>query len=149
MDTLKEQLRQACLSKVAENISSAEQLLQNIIESKLSDTKSSAGDKFETSRERLQAEEDRINSVLIKAKTLEHKLKSLNQQSCSKAEEGALVVTEKAYYFISVGLGKIKVNDKDYYTISSDAPISKLMWNKQVGDNFSINNSTQTIIEIH
>jgi len=145
---LKEDLKKACLDQVAENINSAQQLLQNIIESKLNDTKSSAGDKFETTRERLQAEEDRVNAVLMNSKKLEHKIKILKSSSCDKVEAGAIVRTDKANYYIAVGLGKILVNGTAFYLISPDAPLSKIMWNKKLGDKFHINNSLQTIIAI-
>jgi len=145
---LKQRLTNTCLEQIAKNISSAEQLLQNIIESKLSDTKSSAGDKFETSRERLQAEEDRINAVLMNSKKLEVQLKRLNKSPCNKVEAGAIVITDKANYFIAIGLGKISIDNKNYYTMSPDAPLSKVMWNKKIGESFALNNTSQKIMEI-
>jgi len=145
---LKQRLTCLCLEQVVKTISSAEQLLRNIIESKLSDTKSSAGDKFETSRERLQAEEDRINAVLMNSKKLEVQLKRLNKSPCNKVEAGAIIITDKANYFIAIGLGKISIDNTNYYTMSPNAPLSKVMWNKQSGDSFVLNNNTQRIIEI-
>jgi len=145
---LKQRLTNTCLEQIAKNISSAEQLLQNIIESKLSDTKSSAGDKFETSRERLQAEDDRINAVLMNSKKLEVQLKRLNKSPCNKVEAGAIVITDKANYFIAIGLGKISIDNKNYYTMSPDAPLSKVMWNKKIGESFALNNTSQKIMEI-
>lgn len=147
--TLKKRLIATCLNQVALNIESAKQLLKNIVESKLNDTKSSAGDKFETSRERLQAEEDRINAVLINSKQLEHKLKTLNTAACNKVQAGAIIQTNMANYFISIGLGKIVVDDATYYIISPEAPLSKIMWQKQIGETFNINNSIQTITDIN
>ena len=84
----------------------------------------------------------------MNSKKLEVQLKRLNKSPCNKVEAGAIVITDKANYFIAIGLGKISIDNKNYYTMSPDAPLSKVMWNKKIGESFALNNTSQKIMEI-
>jgi transcription elongation GreA/GreB family factor len=63
---------------------------------------------------------------------------------------GSLVETEKNFFFVTVALGKLDINDnKNYYSISTDAPIYEHLKGKQAGDSFSFNNLTYNIVNVH
>lgn len=71
------------------------------------------------------------------------------------AEHGAIVITDKQRFFMSIGAGKFVVNDSEsptgmqyYFAISAQTPIYLAMKGKSVGDSFIINGITQTITEI-
>jgi transcription elongation GreA/GreB family factor len=62
---------------------------------------------------------------------------------------GSLVETEKNFFFITVALGKLDIEDnKNYYSISTDAPIYEHLKGKQAGDSFSFNNMSYKIINV-
>ncbi len=146
---LKRKLHEICLGLAQEKIDVCNAVLQKIDEAKASDTKSSAGDKFETSREMLQGEEDRITNTLSNAIFLK---KSLNQIDSEKAssivEPGALVIGSQQSYYISVGLGKIELEDKKYWAISMASPIAKEIRGKAKGSTFKFNGTHHTIEDI-
>lgn len=63
---------------------------------------------------------------------------------------GSLVETEKNFFFIAVALGKLEIDDnKNYYSISTDAPIYEYLKGKKAGDSFTFNNLTYSIVNVY
>lgn len=147
--SIKSKLHLICLDLVKEKIDTCNSVLQKINEAKLSDTKSSAGDKFETSREMLQGEEDRTTATLSNALILKKTVNQINPNKlCSKVELGALVIGSKQSYYICVGLGKIKLDGEAFWAISMASPIAKEMRGKVKGDSFVFNGKDCVIADI-
>lgn len=118
-------------------------------ESKNNDTKSSAGDKFETGREMIQAEISKNEAQLA---TLQQSLRTLLTISTNNASDsidfGSLVQTNNGCYLISLGLGQIKLNGDSYYAISLASPIGKILKDKKVNDVITFQNRSFTILDI-
>jgi len=118
-------------------------------ESRDSDTKSSVGDKYETGRAMMQIELENNKIQLSKALDLKNELSRINIKKVhTRAEPGSLVITNQGDYFISVGLGKIEVNNKDYYSVSLASPIGKLLYNREIGDSVKFQGREFTITDI-
>lgn len=115
-----------------------------------SDTKSSAGDKYETGREMMNQERDKLQSQLG---VIDRQIESLNQIKTNKQFEkidfGALVKTSMAHYFISISYGKISVNNKDVFLVSAVTPLAQLMMGKKAGDKVNWNGKDILIEEIN
>jgi transcription elongation GreA/GreB family factor len=113
----------------------AQQAMAAAQEARNSDTKSSAGDKFETGRAMMQMEIDKLETQLGKAAML---LKDLGRvdldRICTKVEFGSLVMTDREDYLIAVGLGKVEFGGKLFYAISAGSPIGLALEGKRVGD---------------
>lgn len=63
---------------------------------------------------------------------------------------GSLVETENNFFFITVALGKLDIDDnKNYYSISTDAPIYAHLKGKKTGDSFSFNNMSYKILNVY
>ena len=65
------------------------------------------------------------------------------------AEHGAIVVTDRQQFFLSIGAGKFMVGNKVFFAISAQTPIYMAVKGHKVGDSFVINGQTQTIREIY
>ncbi|MBO4751607.1 MAG: hypothetical protein J5526_02520 [Bacteroidales bacterium] len=69
------------------------------------------------------------------------------------ADHGAVVLTNRQRFFMSIGLGKFQVETdgkkEDYYAISAQTPVYIALKGKKVGDTITINGLTQTIEEIY
>ena len=102
--------------------------LESAIISRNSDTKSSAGDKFETSREMAQIEIRKLETEILKAQQF---IKDLQEK---KAD---LIITETEVFLISIPFGKITINSKTIYCISNSAPIAKLLLNTEISAAFN------------
>lgn len=147
--SIKKAVLEKCQAKVAESIATTSNLLAESIASMHGETKSSAGDKFETSRAMLQAEQDRLKTILIKAKELQHQLSILPMSSHNSVKQGCIVTANSISYFISAGLGKINVENQMFYAISPGSPIGQLLMDKKIGETLIFNGKTMTISEVY
>lgn len=103
--------------------------------SKNNETKSSAGDKYETGRAMMQMEQNKNEVQLQKAQQLRLILNQIDlNKKEDRIEQGSLVVTDNGVYFISIGIGKVEVDHVNYYCISVQSPIGMLLLGKSTGD---------------
>ncbi len=115
-------------------------------DSRNNDTKSSAGDKYETGREMMQIEIEK-NEVLLNQTAKQRKeLTRINISApFHKVAFGSLVETNNGIYFISIGIGKVQVGDQTCYAISLASPIGGLLKDKAIGDEVKFQDRAFTI----
>ena len=92
------------------------------------DTKSSAGDKFETSREMAQIEITKIEAEILKTQQFIADL-------ISKASQ--FIITDKGAFLISIPFSKLTVKNTEIFCISNTAPITKHLANTKASVNFN------------
>ena len=128
----KQKLHQSCVDLLEQKIEQTESEIRNLDAAQMTETKSSMGDKYETSREMMQRERDNLMLNLTSNKQLLHILKSLNTHpSPEVVGPGSLVETDKGLYYIAVGLGKVTVEEHTLYVISPQSPLGKLLIGKK------------------
>lgn len=111
-------------------------------ESRDSDTKSSAGDKFETGREMMQREMDKLSALVDNTLNSIAKLDRLTDLPASAViSEGSLVVTDQETYYISIGYGKLD----SVYAISLESPLGVELKGKRVGERIEMRGRKITI----
>lgn len=77
-------------------------------------------------------------------------LQSLNPAVASnKVEPGAVVMTKKLNFYISIPTDKIEIDGETFIGISTKAPIYTEMQNKKEGESFTFNETTYTISAIY
>ena len=114
-------------------------------ESRDSDTKSSAGDKFETGREMMQREMDKLSALVDNTLNSIAKLDRLTDLPASAViSEGSLVVTDLETYYISIGYGKLDA----VYAISIESPLGIELKGKKVGERIEMRGQKITIKSI-
>lgn len=143
----KPELLEIIHQKISEKIQKLEQLIAETRASN-NDTKSSMGDKYETSREMLQQEINNLQLQLNEHLKSLQILKNINPISHKIVGLGSLVETEKGRFFIAVSLGEITINQEKIFVISAESPLAKAMSGKKVGETFIVNNLTQIIKNI-
>ncbi len=111
--------------------------LKQAIESRNSYTKSSAGDKFETSREMAQIEIHKIEIEILKTKQFITDLFSKVTQ---------LIITDKGAFLISIPFGKLILNNEKIFCISKNAPITKHLITTKKDNSFFYNDLKYNII---
>lgn len=135
MQISKVEIHETILKLLTNSIVQAKKDYELAKESRDSDTKSSAGDKFETGREMMQREMDKISASIDQSKNQVNFLSKINiYRNYSIADVGCLMKTDQGIYYISIGLGKIEINAESIYAISLDSPIGQLFKGKRVGD---------------
>ena len=130
---LKDKLLNEIIIFLKKKILIIENELNILTEEKNDISKSSAGDKFETSRAIMQIEHDKLNNQLIQKNNQLKKIELLDRNK---------------KYLISIGLGSITSNNQIIYLISFSSPIGKILLDKKKGDSFFFNNNTEKIIDI-
>lgn len=150
MDKLKSKIVNAINMEFEERLRLAVDALDSAIESRNNETKSSAGDKYETSREMIQQEINSSEKQIFQIKMMLNELRRLPiKEKSLVAASGSLVETDSGLYLLGLSAGKMEVEDKTVYAISVASPLGKLLFNKKKGDTINLNNVAQTILEIH
>lgn len=146
---IKKQLFGACEKEVEARIANIQNVIASIEEARNNETKSSAGDKYETGRAMMQIEEANNRQQLARALQLRQDLKRLNpERKEERAELGSLVKTNQGYYYLSIGIGKITLEDTVYYCVSISSPIGAKLRHKVVGEVLEFNGNRIRVEEI-
>jgi transcription elongation GreA/GreB family factor len=149
MNDLKQQLHALCTAFVDQRMSNAMEIITSAEQSASEDTKSSAGDKYETGREMLQQEKNRGMTQLTEANKLSIALKRISiNGKATKAEEGSVVKTNNGNFYIAVSAGSLTLNEENYFAISAASPIGAKMLGCKVGDEFALNSKGYKIIGV-
>ena len=64
------------------------------------------------------------------------------------ADVGSLVKTDKGYFFISIGWGRIQIQDENYFVISIASPIGRLLKDTKKGDSVQFRNMSYDILSV-
>lgn len=146
---IKKTLLEICNIKTKERFNTVQQLISGIVVSLNEATKSSAGDKHETTRAMLQIEREQAGSQLAEIETVQQLLKKIEHTVTSKhIHLGSLVTTTQESFYMSISVGAVEVANKRYYCIGLQTPIGKQLLGKQVGDFFLFNSKKYTILDV-
>lgn len=127
----------------------AEQAIAEAQQSANNDTKSSAGDKYETGREMAQQETNRNLAQLNEANKLMVALNQMGVKGTSPVvEAGSLVTTNNGAFYISVSAGTIALGGKSYFAVSPGSPIGLLLKGKKAGEQFNLNGKLYQITAV-
>ena len=132
-------MKNRIINQLNEELESKIKLLNSDInslkESKNNDTKSSAGDKYETSREMAQIELNKLETLLNKTKSLKNELSKIDSNSqLTKIDIGAVVMSNQENFFISIPMVKIEIDGVLFYPISLESPLGIELKGKISGD---------------
>ena len=138
MKNVKELICNELISIQSKKIKSLELLINSTKESRDTANKSSAGDKHETSRAKIQTEIDNYTKQLNLALKNLHTLKKLdNLKKHTLATQGSLITSDNGIFFISIGVGKFEIRSNNYFIISLPSPIGTAMKGLAKGEKFT------------
>lgn len=108
------------------------------------ETKSSAGDKYETGRAMMHLEKEKLSAQLAEAMKMKQALDKIDPDKVlDKVELGAVVTTTSANYFIAASLGKIEIGGVIWFAVSPATPVGQKLLGKKSGDSFVIGGNQQ------
>lgn len=123
--------------------------LKDLRESSINETKSSAGDKFETTRAMLHAEQERIGRQLKEAMDQKTNLDNINIFiNSAQITKGSLVKTNKGYLFVSIALGKINLDGIQVIALSPQSPLGYRLMGLKENDNAEVNGTSYFIEKV-
>ncbi len=140
---------QQCIELIEMRITANTQSIANAQAAANVEEKSSAGDKYETSRAMSHLEKD-MHARQLAANRMElAALSGLDGVSLYiEGAKGSLVTCADCSFFIAAGLGKINFEGRDVYLISPDAPLAALLFKKRAGDGILFNKKLRLITAV-
>lgn len=150
MQLFKQHIIDTCKSYLEDKIQSLNAIIKEVTESSNSESKSSAGDKHETSKAMMQLEIEKLGTQLKEAEEQFTEFEKINfNKNFQTIELGSLVETNKGYFLIASSIGKITVDEISVFVISNKSPLAIAFAGKQQKDSLSFNGVQYTILSIH
>ncbi len=123
--------------------------MADLEESLESESKSSAGDKYETGREMINLEIEKLQGQLKEFKKLQETLSIARRAFTFEVVQlGSYVKTTGANYFIAIPAGEITVEDEKFYAIGANSPVAQALLGKKSGEEFDFNGIKRRINSI-
>lgn len=149
MNSIKEKLYKACEAYVDERIKRIEDSMAGLESDLENETKSSAGDKYETGREMINLEINKLAEQLQQFKNLRNTLNiAKSRTNNGSAQLGTAVKTNMANYFIAIPADRIIVDGDEYFPIGANSPIAQLLLHKKAGEKITFNGKSAEILEV-
>ncbi len=137
------------LHQIAEGKIKYFQGLIDDLRSSNTETKSSMGDKYETSREMLQQEIRQIQSQLLNFQNHQNTLSRIKELPSDAVQLGSILKTTFGNFVIASSLGEFEMEGEKFISISEQTPLAQQLLGKKPGDSFEINQTMHQIIEIN
>ena len=122
--------------------------LSHLSEAIEEDTKSSAGDKYETGREMANLEKEKLHIQALGIKNSLAALTAPPKSISSKIDVGSLIQTNKEWIHLSISLGQLEVDGESVLVISPMAPLAQLMMGKEKGETVTFRDNAYQIVGI-
>lgn len=134
---------------LAEKMTQIQSEIQSLENEMGAESKSSAGDKYETSREMMNQSLNRLSQQLNQHQIQQHQLKDL-QQSKPKltVDLGSLVKTDKGLFLFGLSIGNITIENCNIFVLSLNSPIGKQFYGKKAGEKVVMNQREYNIQSI-
>ena len=147
---IKSKIYEFLLQQAVKRIDLADSMMKSIVESRDGDTKSSAGDKYETGRAMMHIEQEKIESRRAQAQKEEAVIKQLlSKEKSEEISQGSLVITDRENYLVALGIGKVTIDSADVFVVSNDSPVGNLLIGKRVGQSILLPSGEVSIQEIY
>lgn len=140
MSDIKKELHALCARYLQERIDAATQAIKATQQAANEETKSSAGDKYETGRAMMQQETDRNQAQLNEANRLMLALKQIGIDApYTTAVLGSLVSTDNGNFYIAISAGTFTIKGTIYYAVSPGSPVGMKLKGQKKGGEFTLN----------
>ena len=149
MSSIKTRLHALCLTYVHQRLAAIQAAINAAQESANSETKSSAGDKYETGRAMAQNERDRNLVQLQQARQLLAEIQRINPElPCDAVRPGALVQTSMGWFYLGISAGKLPLDGTDYFAVSAAAPVAAALVGKRAGEAVDFNGKSVRVLAV-
>lgn len=134
---------------ISEKITSLQVDIADLKKGIAEDSKSSAGDKFETAREMAQQELVKLSTQLNEQQRLKSLVDNQSSESTTQVSLGAVIQTNKGVFLVGIPIGTNTFEGKNIIGIGLSAPLGQLLLHKKKKDQFFFNNQEFIIEEIY
>jgi len=148
--SLKVKLHSLCQAYIEQRIDTAQKAIAIAQASANEETKSSAGDKYETGRAMAQLEIEKNSTQLAEAQKLKVALAQIKSDHPTNiVQSGSLVITNQGNFYIAISAGQLMVDNTSYFSISSVSPIGSKLIGLKEGAQFSFNSKAYQVEKVY
>lgn len=150
MEKIREKAFSLCAARLHAVMAETKQELAGLHESLSTETRSTAGDKHETGRARMQAEEELVLKRLALQQDQLEEIERLRlfRGGDDVARPGCLVETNAGFYLLAVPPCRLSVEGLDIQVVSPRSPFGKLLTGLGMGAEFTVREVTYRILGI-
>ena len=146
----KHKLKQFGLDLIGQRIAAAQESIDQAQQAANQEEKSSAGDKYETSRAMGHLQKDMHARQLAEHAKEQATLHRINVDTLyPTATSGAFISCPGVAFFLAAGLGKQTIEGQTIYFLSPQAPLAKASEHKKTGDSIPFNGTNLTILDVY
>jgi transcription elongation GreA/GreB family factor len=146
---IKSKIHKHCLALCDERITLAQGEMDALSLALREETKSSAGDKYETSRAMINLEKEKVEENLLELIKKRLAISAIDPSKVTKmVKNGSLVTSKAGIFFISTSLGKMEIDGNSIFVISPVSPIAQVMLDLTTGDSFDFNGKKNSIVSL-
>jgi hypothetical protein len=147
--SFKKKVLEKCFGVIDQEILVATQNINSTKESLAEDTKSSAGDKHETSRAMTHLEIEKSEFALNNLRKTKSDLEKINPSIRNTTILfGSIFQTNTSWFFVSASVGKVKIDNIDIITISIFSPLFLALKELGKGDKKDFNGQLIEILNV-
>lgn len=142
----KARLKQSCIELISNRIATSKSAMDQAQETANNEGKSSAGDKYETSRAMGHLDRDMNARQLDQALNEQKLLNAITTDVLySEITSGCVFELTDQFFFVAAGLGSVSVNNQTVMVISPLSPFFAQLKSKKEGDEIMFQNKKQKI----
>ena len=147
---IKKEFYRLISERFSQNISRLESEIRELQQSANEETKSSAGDKYETGRAMMQIEIDKLGQQLQENIRSSNLLQSFRVGVVySRLQAGAIGETSSGNFFLLVNGGEFIVDKIKVTAISLQSPLGKILLGRKAGDDVALNGRRISISNVY
>lgn len=142
----KREAHKAIMDVVDRAISQIDQEIRELQAAANEETKSSAGDKYETGRAMAQLEIEKLLQQRHDRLAIQNLLRSISLDRLHESVQlGAMVETSRGNFYLTANAGEIRIGSFQFLTLSIKSPLGQLMMGRKSGDIFEWNKTSVVI----
>ncbi len=148
----KKDIKAFCLVSLEDMIIEFSASIKEIQLGMFEETKSSVGDKFETTRTQYQREIERLTIQLANSHTTKIRILSMGDSESIAVGEGSLIQLKSGanslMIYLAAAMGTLIFNGHPLHVISIQSPLGTALMGKKKGDSFKFNAINYSIEEL-
>ena len=145
----KKEIQSVCLRRLQQQLARLEDMMKHAQAEANKETKSSAGDKYETGRSMMQLEKEKFAQQHDRVSQQLEIVQKLDLGAHDEIQEGSLVDTNIGLFFISVGMEPFEIGDTTITCLSLSTPIGMSLDGLEEGDVVDFRDQEIEIWEVH
>ena len=145
-------LYQQCVEFIDKRIKTIREAIAETQASADQETKSSAGDKYETGLSMMQLDMEKQAEQLaeaIRTRDSLERMKLLDDAASGAVKPGNAIETSQGNFYIAISAGQLKIDGQTYFAVSPATPIASKLMGLKIGEGFNFNGKDYKVNKIH